>query len=400
MFKKYLVVIAVILIAGIGYYWYTKSKSSSNQTQYVTAVAEKGTITTSISASGNIIVDQSATVDPTITGTVADLAVNVGDNVQEGQFLFNIINNDLSVSVSKGEASLQQAENAVESAEVQKDQAKADYEAAKKKNKTTPGTYTKRQLDVLDDKIDIAEDGVIAAEKSLAATKADFENQQSDAAKRQVTAPISGTVNEINIKNGDDLGKTSSSSSTKQSPIIIGDLNTLKAQVQVNEVDIPNVKIDQKVTMTFDAIDGFTATGKVEKIDSLGTTTSNVVTYNVTIGFDSIDPRIKPEMSVSASIITGVKQDVVVVPLSAIKTQNGNSYVEILNSGDTPQQSNVEIGVSNDTESEIVSGVKAGDKVVTQTINSSSNANTNTNSSSTRRTGGFGIPGLGGGPRD
>jgi len=400
MSKKtiYIAVIALALISG-GYYWYTQSRSSNNQAQYVTATAEKGTITNSVSASGNIVVDQSATVDPTITGTVAGLSVQVGDSVQQGQHLFDIINDDLSVSVAKSEASLKQSKSSLESAEANEKQAIADLSSAKHKNKVTPESYTKRQITAMEEKLDAAGKSVTAAEQSLQATQADLDNQQSKAAERQVTAPISGTVNEVNIKNGDDLGKTNTGT-TKLSPIIIGDLNTLKAKVQVNEVDIPNVSTDQKVMLKFDAIEGFTATGKVEKIDSLGAITQNVVTYSVTIGFDSLDNRIKPGMSASASIITGVKQDVITVPNSAIKTQGGSSYVEILNEGNSPKQVNVEIGIANNTDTEIVSGVREGDKVVTQTINSS---NTNTNSSSTTNrsgAGGLRIPGFGGGPRD
>lgn len=404
MSKKYLIIVIAVLLVGGGYYWYAKSKSGQSKPQYVTATAEKGTLTTSVSASGNVIVDQSATVDPTITGTVTNLAVQVGDGVQKDQFLFDIINKDLSVSVDKSEASFKQAESSLESAEANEKQAKADLSSARHKNHTTPGSYSGKQITAMEEKLDAAKKSVTAAEQSLQAAQSDLDNQRSKAGERQVTAPISGTVNEVNIKNGDDLGKTNTTT-TKLSPIIIGDLNTLKAQIQVNEVDIPNVSIGQKAILKFDAIDGFTTTGKVEKLDSLGTITQNVVTYNVTIGFDSLDNRVKPEMSVSASIITDVKQDVITVPNSALKNQGGNNYVEVLNNDNTPQQVNVEIGIANNTDTEITSGVKAGDEVVTQTISGSSNTNTNSTGSQNRGGGGFGGGGGirffgGGGPRD
>jgi RND family efflux transporter MFP subunit len=393
--KKYVIVILVVLIAG-GYYWYSKSNSGTKQVQYVTEAAAKGTLTTSITGSGNVIVDQSSNIDPTITGTVSNLAVNVGDKVKKGQLLFVIDNNDLSVSAAKAESSLQSAINSIESAEVQVKSAKADYSDSKKSG----SGKSSADKAVLKKKVDIAEDGVTAAEKSYQATLADYHNTLTNAGKRKVVAPISGTVNAVNIKNGDDLSKLSSGSS-RQVPIIIGDLGTLKAQVQVNEVDIPNVDIGQKVTMTFSAIDNFTVTGKVEKMDSLGTLTSGVVTFNVTIGFDTLDPRIKPEMSVSAAIITDVKQNVLIVPSGAIKTQNGTSYVEVFNSGQTPVQTTVITGSSNNTETEITSGISAGDKVVTQTINPSATSTASTSSSSSNRNGASSvrIPGLGGGGR-
>jgi HlyD family secretion protein len=395
--NPYVIGVIIVLIVG-GYYWYSKSKATSTTVSYKTAQAEKGTLTTSISGSGNVIVDNSASVDPTITGTVANLAVNVGDTVKKGQTLFTIVNDDLTVSNAQSTASLQQAQNSVDSANVNVDQAEATYKAAKKAD-----TDSHDQKEVLKEQIDIAENGVTAAQKSYTAALASYNNQLTNSAKRTVVAPISGTVNAVNVKNGDDLSRLSSNSNSSAA-IIIGDLSTLKAQVQVNEVDISNVSIGQEATMTFSGIDGLTSTGKVEKMDSLGTLTSGVVDYNVTIGFDSLDPRIRPEMSVSAAIITGVKQDVILVPNSAVKTQNGNSYVQVL-SGQTPQSVNVEVGLSDNTQTEIVSGINVGDNVVTQTINpkttTAATTTTTTSAAGGAARGGAGggglrIPGLGG----
>jgi len=103
-----------------------------------------------------------------------------------------------------------------------------------------------------------------------------------------------------------------------------------------------------------------------------------------------LDPRIKPYMSVSASIITGTKPDVLMIPNSAVKSQGDNTYVEVLN-GDIPSQVTVEIGSVNNTDTEIVSGLKTGDKVVTQTIDPNAKATTASGGQ-----GGFRMPGLGG----
>lgn len=382
--KKMIVIVAVVVIGG-GYYWQNKTHQTATAVQYKTVAAQKGNLITSISGSGNVVVDQLATVDPTITGTVSSLKVKVGDNVKKGAVLFTIINNDLSVSNNKSVASLQQSKNSVDSAELQIKQAKADYKALKKDDAATSD-----QKNISKEKIDIAENGLLAAQKSYAATLADYNNQLTNGVKRTVTAPIDGTVSAINIKNGDDLSRLSSSSSNS-APIIIGDLATLKAQVLVNEVDIPNVSVGQKVMMTFGAVDGLTIAGKVEKIDALGTISQGVVSYGVTIGFDTLDARIKPSMSVSAKIITQVKQDVLTVSNSALKTQGNKTYVEVLKNGaQAPEQRTIEIGASNNTETEIVSGISVGDNVVTQTINPNAKATTTT---STNRGGGMGILG-------
>jgi len=383
MKRKYIIGLGVILILAGGYYYHS-SRSKTGTISYVTAPAEKGTITSSISGSGNVVVDQLATVDPTITGTIANLSVNVGDTVTKGQYLFTIVNNDLSVSSAKSAASIQQSKNAVDSAIIAVKQAKADYSAAKKDS-----TSTRDQKSILKKKITLAENGLIFSQKSYSAALVDFRNEQSTAGERTVVAPIAGTVNAINVKNGDALSRLSSSNNNS-APIVIGDLKTLKAQVQVNEVDIPNVFIGQKVMMTFSAIDELSVSGTVEKVDSLGTITQGVVNYNVTIGLDTLDEKLRPGMSTSAKIITQVKQDTVTVPNSALKTEGNKTYIEVLNKGtNVPERRNIEIGIANNADTEILSGVSVGDDVITQTIDP--------NAKVTTTTGGFRFPGAGGG---
>lgn len=384
LFKKhkYIYSAALLLLIIGGYYWQSKNSQSAEEVQYKTATAEKGTLTLAVSGSGNIVVDQSANVDPTITGTVYGLAVSVGDQVKKGQLLFMIENDQLGIDAAKSYSSYLQSTASLETAKANKKDAKNNYDDASSSDKKS-----------LKNKLEAAKISLEVAEKNVQTSWSTYQNSLVDAGKRKVVSPIDGTVNAINMKNGDDLGRLSSSSSS-QAPIVLGDLNTLKVQIEVNEVDITNVSVGQKSTLTFDAVPDFTATGKVEKIDSLGTINSGVVTYNVTIGFDNLDPRLKSEMSALANIIINVKPDVLLVPNSAIKTQNSSSYVEVLSSGSTPVNTPVEIGEANDTSTEIISGLNVGDKVVTQTITAGASA---TAASAASRSSSLRLPGLGGG---
>ena len=388
--KRYVyAVITVVLIAG-GYYWYSKTHTTSTQVQYRTEVAVKGTLVSAVSASGNVIVDQSATVDPDITGTVASLAVSVGETVKKGQLLFTIVNDQLGISANQAQTSYVSAQSSLISAQAGVNSAESALKSVKKSK-----TSVHEDTLAAEKKIEAAKVSEDASEQGLNNALASLNYARQQAAKRNVTSPIDGTVNEVNIKNGDDLSRVSGSGSNAKAPIIVGDMGTLKTQVQVNEVDITNVLLGQKATLTFDALPDFTATGKVEAMDSLGTISSGVVTYSVTIGFDSIDQKIKPGMSVSAAITTNAKQDVIMIPTGAVKTQNGQSYVEVLQNG-VPQKVDVQTGDTNGTDTEITSGVKVGDNVVTQTIAAGAKTTTTT---TTGGSSGIRIPGLGGGGR-
>ncbi|MFH1207774.1 MAG: efflux RND transporter periplasmic adaptor subunit [Patescibacteria group bacterium] len=245
-------------------------------------------------------------------------------------------------------------------------------------------------------KVDTATINVQAAENDVASAKLDYENQQKTASERTVTAPISGTVTAINVKNNGELsssstGNGSSATNSGSSAIVIQDLTSLKAVVSINEVDIASVKVGQKTSMTFDAVSDLTQTGSVEVVDTAGTSTQGVVTYSATIGFDSLDSKVKPEMSVNATITTDVKQDVLMVSSSAIKTSGTTHYVQILKDG-SPIQQTVEIGSTSDTQTEITSGLSEGDSVITQTITTGSSS-TNSNANSSRNNSGFDVVG-------
>lgn len=218
-----------------------------------------------------------------------------------------------------------------------------------------------------------------------------------------IRAPFNGVIAKIDIQKGDSLSSGSAVATFITAQKI--------AEISLNEVDVAKVKVGQKVTLTFDAVDGLSITGQVADIDNIGAVSQGVVSYGIKIAFDTQDDRIKPGMSVSAAIITDTKTDVLLVPNSAIKSQGGARYVEMLDisSDGSSQQNNlsgqgvtsitppknqsVEIGSSNDSLTEITNGLKEGDLVIIRTISASSSSPTQTSqqNSSLR------IPGLGGG---
>ncbi len=172
-------------------------------------------------------------------------------------------------------------------------------------------------------------------------------------------------IAELNVKKGDSIssGAAIATLITKQQI----------AEIALNEVDAARVKIGQKATLTFDAVDNLSITGEVAEIDTLGTVSQGVVSYNVKIAFDVQDERIKPSMSVSVDIITESKRDVLLVPTSAVKSSASGSYVETL-VNNQPQRKTVTTGSSNDTMIEIIDGLQENERIITQTISASSSS--------------------------
>ncbi|MFH1789805.1 MAG: efflux RND transporter periplasmic adaptor subunit [bacterium] len=195
-----------------------------------------------------------------------------------------------------------------------------------------------------------------------------------------IRAPFDGVVATLNFKKGDSV----SNGSTIATVITTQGIT----EIPFNEVDIIKIEIGQKTNLTFDAIDELTIVGQVVQVDVLGTVSQGVVNYNVKIAFDTQNSQIKPGMSVSADVITNVKQNVITVTNSAIKSQGDTNYVLVMENGISSQKT-VEVGLSNDTNTEILSGLEEGETVITQTIISTTGT--------TQNNSGVNIPGITGG---
>ncbi len=259
---------------------------------------------------------------------------------------------------------IEQAQNSIDSAQNALDQANIQLQ-----QKQEPATQAA---------IATAEAQVQSANASLITA----ENAYTDTI---IKAPFDGVLAKLDVQNGD--------SATSGEVIATVITNQTVAEITLNEVDVSKVKVGDLATLTFPAIDGLTLTGKVAEIDAIGTVTQNVVNFNVKILLDSQNSQVKPGMSVSASIITDVAQDVLTVPVSAIKTNANGSYVQVLVNGQ-PQNHNVQVGISSDTDTQVSGDISEGDQVVIQTIASS--AASSTSGSAAQRPSGSIIPGLGG----
>jgi HlyD family secretion protein len=201
---------------------------------------------------------------------------------------------------------------------------------------------------------------------------ANYLNAQNNYANTVITAPFDAVVGAVGVKIGDQANSATSAFT----------LITANQMVDLsfNEVDATKLKLGQKATLTFDAIPDLVLAGTVAELSPLGTVTQGVVSYNVKIGLDTGDDRVKPGMSVNANIITSVRENVLAVPSEAVKSQGTQSYVEVpltaINSASTtpvvalassPTRMIVSVGISNDTSTEVTNGLQEGDWVVIKT---------------------------------
>jgi len=192
------------------------------------------------------------------------------------------------------------------------------------------------------------------------------ENLQNYLDSTKITAPFDGTITQDDTVLGADVSSGTAAFS-------IDDLSKLVVAVQVIEVDINSVKVGQPATITFDAIPNKTYNGKVINTDLAGTVGQNSVNFTVTVQVTDADALVKPGMSSNVTIITNQVQDALLVPSTAIFTDNsGQSVVYLVRNG-TLTAVPVTVGAASDTTTQITDDtLKAGDTIVLSFASSSS----------------------------
>ncbi len=277
------------------------------------------------------------------------------------------------------------AKNTVDELQIERSEQTSSVAVAAEGNLATWTSKINADLQsVLGNKASITNNKEALAKLERGTDELDIESARLNLLSRQnayddsfVRAPFDGTVARVPVRLYDNV-----SNGTVVATMIT---KNQYAEISLNEVDVVKVKAGQKSTITFDAIPGLSITGEVAQVDTVGISNQGVVTYNVKIKFDTDDPRVKPGMSASASIVTEIRTNVLKVANSAIKTSSGNRSVQVVSAADknlpqtqtgvtltnAPQAVEVEIGLQSDSETEIISGLNAGEVVVVRTISSS-----------------------------
>lgn len=188
--------------------------------------------------------------------------------------------------------------------------------------------------------------------------RTDLQNTQRQLENYRITAPISGKVVKKTSKAGDKLDN----SNTNTVMATIADLSTLVVDININEMDILNVAVGQTVEITADALDNQTFTGYVQTIDIMGQSKEGATTYPVKIYIENTEgSQLYPGMNVSANILSGTTENILMVPLNAIDEGN---VVRVQKADGSVEMRDVTLGVYNSDFIEITGGLQEGETVI------------------------------------
>lgn len=379
--KRIIAAIVILLVLVVGGIWLVAR--GGGKTQYQTATLQKGTIVSTVSASGKALTTGILNINTQVSGVVKEVFVKDDSKVYTGQKIAEVtLDSAGQLSYSQALSGYLSAQNSVANAKIGYYTLQAASFAANQKfiNDAAARSLTTDDPTYIQeyDAWKAAEANFLQYDTNLRQANTGLNSASITLAQNSptITAPFAGVISNISLVPGMVL---SGSSSTSTRVATIENESTPIIQVTLSEIDVPKVKVGQKVTVTFDSISGKTFTGVVATVDKIGTVTSNVVSYLSNIKLDTSSSEILPNMAATGKIIINSKSNVLSVPSSAIHSQNGTYTVEILKNGQI-QTNTVEVGIASSSETEIISGLSEGDTVVTGTISATSSSSSSTRS--------------------
>jgi len=357
--------IAVLVLAVGVFWWLGRTGTLSVRTALAREATGNGVERTVLNASGYVTARRQATVSSKFTGKVTEVLVEEGMKVQEGQVLARLDDTNVKTSLRLAQAQLISATNTLAETRVRIREADQELE---------------RQTGLVKNKIATQAD-YDHAEAALLALKARLEQQQSDVvvAEKQVAywdqqlddtiirAPFTGIVTSKNAQPGEMISPISAGGGfTRTGICTIVDMESLEIEIDVNESYINRVGAGQAVEATLDAYPEWKIPSKVIAI--IPTADRQKSTVKVRVGFDKLDPRILPEMSVKVAFREAggsgpVAGRTVIVPKAAVQQQGGRDVVLIVQGGKVERRA-VTVSQTRSDEAVISAGIAAGERVI------------------------------------
>src|SRR5437764_7325721 len=374
-----------------------------------TEKAVRKTILQTVSATGKVQPETEVKISPEVAGEIIELPVEDGMVVKRGDLL-------VKIKPDSYKALLEQQEAAISAAKATTLQQKATMMKTEQDYKRAEDLFNKKlisaqEYNAAEAAYDVAKNTHESSLHEIERAQAGSSQARDQLSKTTVYSPIDGTVTILNSKLGERIVATAQFAGTEV--MRVADLGHMEARVDVNENDVVNVKINDKANVKIDAYSDRKFRGTVYQIANTGKTTGagtqeEVTNFEVKIRIEDHDVELKPALSCTADIHTNEVKDVVAVPMQAVTIRTGESNlspeeiekkrqkvtqrdkgdnnaefvneraekaaqeeeretlvkVVFVKKGNKAQMTKVTTGISDDTYTEIKSGIQAGDEVI------------------------------------
>jgi HlyD family secretion protein len=389
---------AALATAGAGG-WYALKRPAATSGPTMALVTRRD-LSATVTATGTVkaMVGAEVKVGSRIPGRVERLAVQVGDHVKAGQTIARLEQDDLQAAVGKARADLAASEaklatvrngartQELQTAEAALHQAEANQLLAlanldRYQQLYRDGGIALQVVDTASRDHDVSTAQVRSAREQLSLVREKYTVEDLQYAEAQVlqaraalwiaeanlgyaniTAPMGGVVASVSTQQGETV---TSGSAAAQAPtfVTIIDLNRLQVDAYVDETDIGKVRVGHEATFSVDAFPDKEFSGKVTAIYPKALIQQNVVTYDVVIAMDNREGLLRPDMTANTTITVAKRDKVLAIPNPAVRREDGDRVV-FVQEGDRLSRHPVKTGWKDKTFTEVLSGLKEGERVV------------------------------------
>ncbi len=374
---KIIIGIVVLVVAGV-----LTAGFASRRGKDVTAVTfgkvQRQDLTSKVSANGRIDAKRKVDLSANVMGQVVNLAVREGEVVKKGDFLLQIDQKQLAATAQSADAALQAVFSDRDAAKATAIAADQDFQRAQKNfdQRIVPRADLERAQSTRDS----ARANVMALEQRISQARANLTAARDTLSKTTMRAPMDGIVTALPVEEG-EVAVIGTMNNAGTVLMTIADMSVVEAVMEVDETDVPSVKVGQRASVTIDAYPNKTFPGLVTEVASSpikrnGVTggTTEAVNFEVKIQIEAPPAGVRPGFSASADIITGTRPKALAIPIQAlvVREKPGSKSVKpqdeegvFVHQNGTVKFETVTTGLSGDSSIELVSGAKEGQEIVT-----------------------------------
>ena len=387
--KKYilpLIIVVIIILAVMKSCGVFGSNEKIDQVD--TQQATTATIVQIVTASGKIKPSTEVKIAPEVSGEITQLTVKEGDEVKKGQLLVQIKQDIYISAVNRAQAAVQQSIAALEQSAARLKESESEYKRSKLLFES--GTIARADWEATEANYKVARLTYDASKSSLESARATLKEAEDNLMRTQIFAPIDGTISQLNVEAGERVVGTAQMAGTEV--LRVANLDSMEVEVTVGENDIVKLAVGNPVDIEVDAYWGKRFKGRVTEIASSAANVTEtpsadqVTNFNVKIIIldesyrDLVEEKnllhtpFKPGMTASVEIESDRKDSILVAPIRAVSTRqvkdstDGSTrtreVVFVLQDGKALQKE-VETGIQDDENIEILHGIEPGETLIT-----------------------------------
>ena len=295
--RKTLFVVATAVVLAAGGWYFSQRNAAADAGSWRTVEVERGDIRVAISATGTLSAISTVVVGSQISGQVTEVLVDFNDKVEQGQVIAKIDPSSYQAQIEQGSAQIASARASLAQAQASLRNAELDH--ARKAELGERRLVARSDIDLARAALDQARAQVAAAQAQIRQQSASTATTRINLERTVIRSPVDGVVLTRSVEAGQTVA------ASLQAPelfTIAEDLSKMKIELAVDEADIGQVQVGQRVTFTADAFTDRQFEGVVDQVRLSATNTSNVVTYPVVVTVDNADGTLLPGLTVNAEI--------------------------------------------------------------------------------------------------